>query len=123
MVIDFEKRFLEMQNKRKAKNTAARTKILAELREYDVKKVCAKYFGYGDEGNIQFNVEPEMRLLPTLASNLEDFLWDVAYNEHPGFEINEGAEGKIVWDIAKNSINLDHTANVLSTVNTVMEDI
>lgn len=75
-----------------------------------VVRVEARYNGYGDSGNIEdVTLTPEAASLETdLKVKLEDLLWGTAYDLHPGFEINEGGDGEIDWDVTKDAMSIEH---------------
>ena len=124
MNFDYQKYAEEQKIKRETIIRDARTRLLKEFRNLGIKEVYAEYDGYGDSGNIEvIQLSPETKLDPTLESKLTNFLWSVAYNEHPGFEINEGADGQLFWNIGKNVINLDHNSRFVDTIHTFSEDI
>ncbi len=86
-----------------------RAELLAELRGRGVEEVEAQYDGYGDSGNVNSVVASPRRVdIGDIETRLMDFVWDVAYGLHPGFEINEGAEGTFTWDIATDRIDVEH---------------
>ena len=95
---------------REAEIKAARAALLSQLRALGVKEVTAEYEGYGDSGNVEdITLQPNgIALLPELSSKLEDFAWSFSYDQHPGFENNEGGYGTLTWDILADSITLDH---------------
>ena len=95
------------QAEREAANKAARSELLPQLRGLGITEVIAEYEGYGDIEEV--TVQPAGIELPgDLRTKVEDFAWSVAYHQHPGFENNEGAYGTLSWDIARDSITLDH---------------
>ena len=51
---------------------------------------------------------PDSVKLGDLEARLADFVWEIAYNLHPGFEINDGGEGTLTWDVESDRINVDH---------------
>lgn len=54
-------------------------------------------------------LQPSGIALPTdLSSQLDEFTWAFAYQQHPGFENNEGGYGTLTWDLTKDGIDLDH---------------
>lgn len=107
---DFAAMTEEWRVEREAANTSARAELLPQLRALGVTEVVAEYEGYGDSGNVEnLTVQPEGIALPEdLARSVEDFAWSIAYHQHPGFENNEGGYGTLTWDIAADSITLDH---------------
>jgi len=89
---------------------ASRVELLAQLCALGISEVTAEYEGYGDSGNVEdVTVQPsEVQLPEPLATKVGDFAWSLAYHHHPGFENNEGGYGTLTWDIAADSITLDH---------------
>ncbi|WP_068117765.1 DUF6878 family protein [Tropicimonas marinistellae] len=108
--INFAETMAKWQAEREAVNKAARGELLPQLRALGIAEIVAEYEGYGDSGNIEdVTVQPAGIVLPNdLMTKLEDFAWSVAYHQHPGFENNEGGYGTLTWDIAADSITLDH---------------
>ena len=109
--INFAETMAKWQAEREAANKAARSGLLPQLRALGITEVIAEYEGYGDSGNIEdVTVQPAGIELPgDLRTKVEDFAWSVAYHQHPGFENNEGGYGTLSWDIARDSITLDHS--------------
>lgn len=95
---------------RDAENTEVRSALLSQLRALGITEVTAEYEGYGDSGNVEdIMLQPtEIAIPPELSSQLDDFAWAFAYQQHPGFENNEGGYGTLTWDLSKDSIDLDH---------------
>ncbi len=86
-----------------------RAALLAELRARGVEEVEAFYDGYGDSGNVNSVAgRPESAGIGDIETRLMDFVWDVAYGLHPGFETNDGAEGSFTWNVAEDRIDVDH---------------
>ena len=108
--INFAETMAKWQAEREAANKTARSELLPQLRALGVTEVVAEYEGYGDSGNIEdLTVLPAGIELPDdLDAKVGDFAWSVAYHQHPGFENNEGGYGTLTWDIARDSITLDH---------------
>ena len=96
--------------KRDVENKRVRAVLLAQLRILGITEVSAEYEGYGDSGNVEdITLQPSgTALLSELSGQLEDFAWALAYQQHPGFENNDGGYGTLTWDLLKDSINLDH---------------
>ena len=79
------------------------------LRETGVEEIEACYDGYADSGNVQtIAVTPDSVQLGDLESRLADFVWGMAYDLHPGFEINDGGEGTLTWNVVEDRIGVDH---------------
>lgn len=88
---------------------AERAVLLEALRKKGIDGIEAWYDGYGDSGNVgEIALTPAGATLGALAPRVADFIWDVAYGQHPGFEINDGGEGCLVWDLAANRVDLEH---------------
>ena len=107
---DFAAMMEQWRIQREAANTAARSELLPRLRALGVTEVIVEYEGYGDSGNVEdVTVQPAGIALPDdLCTKVGDFAWSVAYHRRPGFENNEGGYGTLTWDIAADSITLDH---------------
>ncbi|MEM7730656.1 MAG: DUF6878 family protein [Pseudomonadota bacterium] len=108
--IDYAEMMEKWRVEREAALKAARAELIVALRVLGVAQVIAEYEGYGDSGNVEdITLQPsEVTLNDDLTRKLEDFAWSVAYNQHPGFENNEGGYGTLTWDISVDSITLDH---------------
>ena len=97
------------REKAREKLNAERAGLLKALREKGVEEIEACYDGYADSGNVQgIEVTPDSVKLGDLEARLADFVWGIAYNLHPGFEINDGGEGTLTWDVESDRINVDH---------------
>ena len=109
-VNDFYAQMLEAQQRAAEQRVVTRVALLSELRAVGVTKIEVQYEGYGDSGNIEdVVVTPDtISLSEELRRRVEDFGWDFAYALSPGFENNEGGYGTLTWDIAADSITLDH---------------
>ncbi len=107
---DFASTMEKWAAERDAENTEVRAALLVQLRALGVTEVTAEYEGYGDSGNVEdITLQPSGIALPSeLSSQLDDFAWAFAYQQHPGFENNEGGYGTLAWDLTKDSIDLDH---------------
>ena len=108
--INFAGTMAKWQAEREAANKAARNELLPQLRALGVTEVIAEYEGYGDSGNVEDVTvrTAEVNLPEPLVTEVGDFAWSLAYHHHPGFENNEGGYGTLTWDIATDSITLDH---------------
>lgn len=90
------------------------------------------YCGSGDSGSVE---EPDLSEMPEVAGAIEgmNFCWDYGNDTGVGllgiiddilpggWEINEGSSGRIVFDIAANTVTIDHDENVMSTENHTYE--
>jgi len=74
----------------------------------DIVRIEAEYNGSGDDGNIE-------SVTLTLADGstrddvsdvLEDLLWSIAYDAHPGFENGDGGRGTVV--IEDSMVRIEH---------------
>jgi len=88
----------------------SRSELIAQLCGHGITEVIAEYEGYGDEGNIyDVTVRPAgVKLTEDQIAVVGDFAWAFAYHQHPGFENNEGGYCTLTWDIAADSITLNH---------------
>ena len=85
--------------------------LLVVLRGKGVTRVEARYDGYGDSGNVgEIDIAPEGVDIDDLKPRLQDFIWGMAYDLHPGFETNDGAEGTVTWDVTADRIDIDHAS-------------
>lgn len=101
-----------------------RAALLAKLRALGITALEAWYDGYGDSGNVgEIVLRPAGAGLGDLESRLADFIWDVAYGQHPGFEVNDGGEGCVIWDMAANRIDLKHADFYTARTDYSYEDI
>lgn len=107
---DFVSTMEKWAAERDAQNKENRANLLVQLRAIGVTEVTAEYEGYGDSGNVEdITLQPSGIALPTdLSSQLDEFTWAFAYQQHPGFENNEGGYGTLTWDLTKDGIDLDH---------------
>ena len=114
------------ERERKAEEARQRERV--ELRELlraeGVERVEACYDGYGDSGNVNHvTVLPTNVEVKDLAAKLADFIWAIAYNLNPGFEIDDGGEGTLTWDIGKDRIDVNHVAFISESFESVHEDV
>ena len=113
---------------RERKAEEARQKERAELKDLlrakGVERVEAGYDGYGDSGNVNnVAVSPEKVEVKEVETRLADFIWATAYNLNPGFEIDDGGEGTLTWDVAKDRIDVRHVAFIYESFESVHEDV
>ena len=122
--MDFNETYNKYINDRKEAARIAREGLLATLRGLKVTTLTAEYSGSCDSGNVDdITLEPKHDLAADVGAKLQDFIWDVAYNEHPGFENNDGGEGTLTWDIAADSITLEHGSHFTETDWSTSEDL
>ncbi len=97
-----------------------------------ITKVCVSFDGYGDSGQIESIVfksgdetvaepdgqidiaeanwgqdEPE-RITASLSDAIERLAYDFLEQAHAGWEINDGAYGEFIFDVAARTITLDY---------------
>ena len=108
--IDYAAMVAQWHEERETTLKETRATLIAQLRSICISEVTAEYEGYGDSGNVEdVTVQPaEVKLPEALVTEVGDFAWSLAYHHHPGFENNEGGYGTLTWDIAADSITLDH---------------
>jgi len=86
-----------------------RVALLLALRDLGIEELEACYDGYADIGNVQgVAVTPKEVQLGDVEARLADFVWALAYNLYPGFEINDGGEGTLTWNVVEDRIDVDH---------------
>ncbi|UWQ19794.1 hypothetical protein [Jannaschia sp. M317] len=118
-----EARMAEMRERERRERREDRARLLADLRALGATALKAEYDGYGDSGNVEaITTVPDLPKIDAIPG-LADFLWSVAYAEHPGFENNEGGGGTVTWDLVADRIDLDHFDNVVDRVHSQSEDI
>ncbi len=113
---------------RERKAQEARQRERAELgdllRVKGVERVEAGYDGYGDSGNVNHvAVSPDEAEVKELETRLADFIWATAYNLNPGFEIDDGGDGTLTWDVVKDRIDVKHVAFIYESFESVHEDV
>ena len=96
--------------KRKAALMDTRAALLADLRALGVTEIEGRYDGYGDSGNSEYvGCSPSTVEIDTaLIQNIQNFIWDMAYIQSPGFENNDGGEGELTWNIETDKIAIEH---------------
>ena len=107
-----KERWAEMDRIRKEALATNRAAMLKKLTEAGITKVEGEYEGYGDSGNSSIAaLEPDGKTLSDEGKrDLEALIWDFAYNLNPGFEINEGGNGELSWDIPNDRVDVSHRA-------------
>ncbi|MXX87935.1 MAG: hypothetical protein F4213_13140 [Boseongicola sp. SB0677_bin_26] len=102
-----------------------RDELVRDLSAMGVTSVIATYDAYGDSGNVEHvAVKPDNVVLDDkLRELMMDFCWDVAYTEHPGFEIDAGGSGEVRWNVQADRIDLDHYSNFEDSVFTQNDDV
>lgn len=119
--------------------------ILAALAAANITSVLVQFDGYGDSGQIEsidarhgeLTVDlPEVgiawssvrydgsavdRRSTGLREALEELAYDLLGTTHPGWENNDGAFGELMFDVAEQSITLDHNSRY-TEVNTSVHE-
>ena len=114
----------EQRRKKEDRVRDARAELLVLLRNANVTGIEAHYDGYGDSGNVsEVSATPEGTSISEVDERLRDFVWDIASMLHPGFEIDDGGEGTLTWDVTKNRIDLDHADFLMERIPELHEDI
>jgi len=123
--IDFASTMEEWAAERDAENAKTRSALLVQLRALGFTEVTAEYEGYGDSGNVEdINLQPRGSALPSELSNqLDEFAWGFAYQQHPGFENNDGGYGTLTWDLTNDSIDLDHADRYVESTHSYHEGL
>ncbi len=109
---------------------AMKTALLPQLAAHGIVTVEIRFDGYGDSGAIEetsfFGANGEVMECPDvdvmcegkdevkLASLLEDFAYEALERHHGGWEINEGAFGELLIDVADASFQLDCNLRFIS---------
>ena len=101
----------------------------------DVKRIVIEYTGYGDSGDEIFayadlknkyeyegypgsfcDDENCPDLKKYLGDEFENMAFDALFQLVPGgWEINEGSQGHLIWDIVSNKVEVNHEWNVRTT--------
>ena len=107
---EIEARMKMAEVKRKAALMDTRAALLADLRALGVTEIEGRYDGYGDSGNSEYvGCRPSTVEIDTaLIQKIQNFVWDMAYAQSPGFEINDGGEGELTWNIETDKIAIEH---------------
>ena len=109
-----------------------KTALFAALAAAAITSVAIIFDGCGDSGQIESvdaRIGDELAELPDVAVEIappawdgsgldrrtlqlvkaiEELAYDLLRNEHPGWEINDGAFGEFRFDVAERTITLDH---------------
>lgn len=109
---------------------AMKAVLLPQLAAHGIVTVEIRFDGYGDSGAIEqttfFGADTKVMECPDvdvgregkdtvkLASLLEDFAYEALERHHGGWEINEGAFGELLIDVADASFQLDCNLRVIS---------
>lgn len=76
-----------------------RAELLEHLRPYH-ETITMEYSGYGDSGDIESCSVDD--------SDVAEFLWEMMWTKHSGFENNEGGNGTVTWDLKLDQITIEH---------------
>ena len=108
--IDFAAILAERNAARERNLAQIRPGLRAALQALGVTTVTSSYDACGDSGNIEnVTFDPVGAKLEAKQDEaLWDYLWDMVYHLHPGFENEDGAFGEITWDLVNDKITIDH---------------
>lgn len=119
--------------------------IFAALRLVGIEQVVIEYGGGGDSGEIEdvaatpkalTNEDkvfvrplpstwgtPEIKLAEEvgLRDGVESFAWDLLEYKHGGWENNDGGRGTITFDVATETVTLDHNTYFTDSTNDTSE--
>lgn len=117
---------------------AAKTELLAFLKQHGVAHVIVEYDGAGDSGQteaitahnasreeVSLTVEVAWPLIPwcdpvlTLRDAVDEFAWLILNRNHGGFYNNEGGYGELRIDVENGTAVLDHYDRFMDTTNSV----
>lgn len=109
---------------------AVKASLLPLFKMHGIAKVDIRFDGYADSGAIEqttffdadgqvidcpdISVSREGRDDVKLASLLEDFAYEVLERHHDGWEINDGAFGELLIDVAEENFQLDRNLRFTS---------
>lgn len=93
----------------------AKFNVLAlELHAKGVSKLVASYRGEGDSGDIDYihvdHAFGDYRLKPEDRDIVEQLAWKLLPS---GFEINDGGEGEVIFDLVEKVIVVEHKARIV----------
>lgn len=123
MIADFVDCQAERSAARDREFATLKAAILPLLKTHDVASVTVRFEGYGDSGAIEDTtclysgnsempcpdvmVEITERDPMKLASAVEELAYSALEKHHPGWEINDGAHGELIIDVARATVQLD----------------
>lgn len=123
MTADFLARQAERNETTMSEIEKLKTVLLPHLTALGVASVTVCFEGYGDSGSIEevtyldasnagmpcpeAMIEIEGRDEIALSSVIEELAYSALELHHPGWEINDGAHGELLIDVAKASVQLD----------------
>lgn len=122
---DFLAAIARMRAEQATDLASTRADLLRALRSVGVTEVVAEYDGCGDSGNIDATALGPAGIEPAGAtgSRIADFAWAFVHHRHPGFENNEGGYGELRWDIAADTIAIDHGDRIIEVSHTFDEEL
>ena len=94
-----------------------RQETLPKLQALGIEKVVGGYSGYGDSGDLHDLkcLGPEdkpVEIDDTLRQELVEFLYEYLPD---GYEINEGGQGDVTFDVTAMRVDIDHEENIIET--------
>ncbi|MGH9455892.1 MAG: hypothetical protein ACRD2O_18210 [Terriglobia bacterium] len=120
---DLERVMAEYEERKRREREQAKTSLLAltgQLRGAGVRKVCASFNGYGDEGTIEgveflnADGDPVPRMRAEQFPKLEDSFCPLLPD---GYENNEGCSGTVSFDVEEGRVVVDANWNVTTIEN------
>lgn len=84
------------------------TEIINEFKDTAVDKIEVEFSGSGDSGavdNITF--EPEFECTDKQREMIETVSYEMIAAQHDGWENNDGASGKVIFDVKKRTVTVD----------------
>jgi hypothetical protein len=141
----FEREHREYTSREEELRRANKTIVFDALADAGIETVTVIFDGYGDSGQIErIDVEAEegTNLLPsdrieiartafgspeierqllTVAEAIEALVYDFLRQTHSGWEINDGAYGEFIFDVAERTIKLDYNERYTSSENFTYE--
>jgi hypothetical protein len=103
-----------------------RDKLLNYLGALGIKRLTVDYSGSGDSGQTDdISTVPDRNMIldekfedtdKELKQVIDEFAWEAIENNESGFYNNDGGQGRIVFDVKKRTITMEHYNNVIETV-------
>lgn len=92
---NFDAMITQWRKEREDEMAKIRAELITKLDALGVTAVTARYEAYGDSGNVEevCATPDHIKLDHDLEHQIGNFAWGVAYDQHPGFENNEGGYG------------------------------
>lgn len=97
--------------------------ICEELLGLGIGDVHIEYNGASDEGWIgeitakALQGSAELAIPTGINDQIERWAYDVLENYHPGWEINEGSDGRIALNVSAKTASLSHNENLVTQKN------